>query len=182
LAQRNFYIIPGGPQNASSPRYVRKSLQAIANSIRIRGVFKTLQKFHDQSEFGFGETCGVLKGVDRSGNRYYENLDNQIGRHRWVEYAKRDIHGRPDASMIPPEWHGWVHQMFKIHPGHKDFPQKPKWLLRWDENPTMTDKRYLPTNFGQKKYKNSYQSWDYGKSTNKARKAIPAPASAAAAP
>merc|ERR1719362_2279915 len=171
---KRYYIIPGGVQNASSCRLYRKSFAAIGNSIKIRGVFKTLQKFHEMSEFGFGETCGVLKGVDRNGNRYYENLDNQIGRHRWVEYARRDIHGRPDASMIAPEWHGWMHCMFKIVPGDKDFPQKPKWLLRWEENPTMTDKRYLPTNFGQKTFKNSYQSWDYSKVSQTQRKRIEA--------
>ena len=29
-----------------------------------------------------------------------------VGRHRWVEYAKKD---RYDASQVPPEWHGWLH-------------------------------------------------------------------------
>ena len=30
------------------------------------------------------------------------------GQHRWVEF--KDIHN-PDASTIPPEWHGWHTQM-----------------------------------------------------------------------
>ena len=29
-----------------------------------------------------------------------------VGRHRWVEYAKKD---RYDTSQVPPEWHGWLH-------------------------------------------------------------------------
>jgi NADH:ubiquinone oxidoreductase subunit len=54
-------------------------------------------------------TMGILKfgtcvGEDSNGNRYYENLDYPHGQHRWVEY--KDIHNY-DASMIPPEWHGW---------------------------------------------------------------------------
>ncbi|WRX35209.1 NADH dehydrogenase [ubiquinone] 1 alpha subcomplex subunit 12 - like 2 [Theobroma cacao] len=49
----------------------------------------------------------TLVGVDKFGNKYYEKLgDTQCGRHRWVEYAKKD---RYDASQVPPEWHGWLH-------------------------------------------------------------------------
>ncbi|KAG8483563.1 hypothetical protein CXB51_023485 [Gossypium anomalum] len=49
----------------------------------------------------------TVVGVDKFGNKYYEKLgDTQAGRHRWVEYAKKD---RYDASQVPPEWHGWLH-------------------------------------------------------------------------
>jgi len=36
-----------------------------------------------------------------------------LGQHRWVEY--KDIHNF-DASMIPPEWHGWMHHTFDETP------------------------------------------------------------------
>jgi NADH:ubiquinone oxidoreductase subunit len=52
---------------------------------------------------------GVLKGVDRFGNKYYEDLDLPFGQHRWVEYS--NIHDF-DATMIQPEWHGWMHHVF----------------------------------------------------------------------
>ncbi|KAL9225069.1 hypothetical protein vseg_001036 [Gypsophila vaccaria] len=45
-------------------------------------------------------------GVDQFGNKYFENLDLQYGRHRWVEYASKN---RYNASQVPPEWHGWLH-------------------------------------------------------------------------
>lgn len=49
---------------------------------------------------------GTLMGVDRNGNKYYENPEYPYGQHRWVEYA--DIHNYEPTS-IPPEWHGWMH-------------------------------------------------------------------------
>lgn len=43
---------------------------------------------------------GELKGVDKFGNKYYEDLELPFGQHRWVEYA--NIHD-PDPTMIQPE-------------------------------------------------------------------------------
>ena len=45
--------------------------------------------------------------------RYYENLELPYGQHRWVEYS--NIHDY-DASMIQPEWHGWMHHVFDETP------------------------------------------------------------------
>ena len=56
---------------------------------------------------------GELKGTDKFGNKYYEDLDLPFGQHRWVEYS--NIHD-PDATMIQPEWHGWMHHMFDETP------------------------------------------------------------------
>ncbi|KAG6510530.1 probable NADH dehydrogenase [ubiquinone] 1 alpha subcomplex subunit 12 [Zingiber officinale] len=50
----------------------------------------------------------TLVGVDKFGNKYYEDLTVQHGRHRWVEYAKK---ARYNASQVPPEWHGWLHRV-----------------------------------------------------------------------
>jgi NADH:ubiquinone oxidoreductase subunit len=52
---------------------------------------------------------GRQVGVDRQGNKYYENLDLPYGQHRWVEPAKYESPQLWDASNIPPEWHGWMH-------------------------------------------------------------------------
>ena len=64
---------------------------------------------------------GELKGVDKWGNHYYEDLEQPFGQHRWVEYA--DIHN-PDAAMIQPEWHGWMHHMFDETPDQLDQIEK----------------------------------------------------------
>jgi NADH:ubiquinone oxidoreductase subunit len=39
------------------------------------------------------------------GYRYYEDLREPFGQHRWVEYS--NIHDY-DATMIQPEWHGII--------------------------------------------------------------------------
>ncbi|XP_040949313.1 molybdopterin biosynthesis protein CNX1 isoform X7 [Gossypium hirsutum] len=46
----------------------------------------------------------------------------QSGRHRWVEYAKKD---RYDASQVPPEWQGWLH-FITDHTGDELLMLKPK--------------------------------------------------------
>lgn len=53
---------------------------------------------------------GAKVGSDRFGNVYYRNKKTAAGtrERRWVMYA-----GEPDASKIPPEWHGWLHHTTK---------------------------------------------------------------------
>ena len=45
-------------------------------------------------------------GVDAFGNVYYEERRPRAGYRvrRWVAYA-----GAPEASLVPPEWHAWLH-------------------------------------------------------------------------
>ena len=77
-----------------------------------------------------------MKGTDKFGNKYYENVELPYGQHRstqltplsglllfnfiflfrWVEYA--NIHD-PDPTMIQPEWHGWMHHVFDHTPAEK---------------------------------------------------------------
>ncbi|KAK4740658.1 hypothetical protein SAY87_024246 [Trapa incisa] len=52
--------------------------------------------------------CGTVVGVDKFGNKYYENTTVQYGQHRWVEFAEKS---RYNASQVPPEWHGWLHHI-----------------------------------------------------------------------
>lgn len=58
---------------------------------------------------------GRLVGEDHMGNKYYEDLNEYHGQHRWVEY--KDIWNY-DATMVPPSWHGWLHHSFD-EPGDK---------------------------------------------------------------
>jgi NADH:ubiquinone oxidoreductase subunit len=53
---------------------------------------------------------GAKVGSDRFGNVYYRSKTTPAGarERRWVIYA-----GEPDASKIPPEWHGWLHHTYK---------------------------------------------------------------------
>ncbi|KEF60611.1 NADH-ubiquinone oxidoreductase subunit [Exophiala aquamarina CBS 119918] len=48
---------------------------------------------------------GVLIGTDRWGNKYYENLEEELPlRTRWVDYKDYEL----DASQIDPGWHAWM--------------------------------------------------------------------------
>lgn len=51
---------------------------------------------------------GRLVGVDKYGNKYYEDPSQFYGRNRWVEYATH-VHLNYDGSQIPAEWFGWMH-------------------------------------------------------------------------
>lgn len=51
---------------------------------------------------------GRAVGTDAYGNRYYQDAS---GKRRWVLY-KATI----DASLVPAEWHGWLHHTFKEPP------------------------------------------------------------------
>jgi NADH:ubiquinone oxidoreductase subunit len=50
---------------------------------------------------------GRTVGSDAMGNVYYEEKQPRPGSRRtrrWVMYA-----GPPEASVVPPEWHAWLH-------------------------------------------------------------------------
>jgi len=58
---------------------------------------------------------GRFVGEDHLGNKYYEDMDEYHGQHRWVEY--KDLWNF-DATMVPPSWHGWLCHVFD-EPGDK---------------------------------------------------------------
>ncbi|HLY54392.1 MAG TPA: NADH:ubiquinone oxidoreductase subunit NDUFA12 [Stellaceae bacterium] len=58
---------------------------------------------------------GELVGSDGAGNRYYRERKRaplvkgggmESRERRWVLYK-----GEPEASKVPPEWHGWLHHI-----------------------------------------------------------------------
>jgi len=57
---------------------------------------------------------GTLMGVDKYGNHYYENTELQHGRHRWVEAAGLPWMADMEGSVVPADWHGWLHHMTDI--------------------------------------------------------------------
>ncbi|XP_022756066.1 probable NADH dehydrogenase [ubiquinone] 1 alpha subcomplex subunit 12 [Durio zibethinus] len=104
----------------------------------------------------------TLVGVDKFGNKYYEKLgDTQSGRHRWVEYAKKD---RYDASQVPPEWHGWLH-CITDHTGDELLMLKPqRYGVEHKENLSGKGNEFIyhskghALNPGQRDW-TRYQSW-----------------------
>ena len=54
----------------------------------------------------FTRLRGRRVGADQLGNAYYEERRPRPGYRvrRWVIYG-----GAPEASLVPPEWHAWLH-------------------------------------------------------------------------
>ena len=83
-------------------------------AVRLWGLRRTLQKMYMLKDVKFG----ALQGVDKFGNEYFENAkDYHWGQHRWVEHKKWDSNLLAEASVVPPEWHRWLHGMTDDPPG-----------------------------------------------------------------
>ncbi|CAG8436892.1 7621_t:CDS:2 [Ambispora gerdemannii] len=104
-----------------------------------------------------GDTkAGTLVGVDQFGNKYYENKEEIYGRDRWVEYGGtlyKDAY--EDASMIPSEWHRWIHKLTE-YPPTVEPAANPTFKATHKPNFTGTDKAYKPYNTTAPKY----HSWE----------------------
>ncbi|HEV7265992.1 MAG TPA: NADH:ubiquinone oxidoreductase subunit NDUFA12 [Falsiroseomonas sp.] len=82
---------------------------------------------------------GRAVGTDRFGNAYFESRADYLGygrKRRWVVYA-----GTPEATKVPPEWHGWLHHTTETPlPEQKAYP----WIVEHRTNPTGTAQAYRP--------------------------------------
>ncbi|PSN50581.1 putative NADH dehydrogenase [ubiquinone] 1 alpha subcomplex subunit 12 [Blattella germanica] len=78
---------------------------------------------------------GYCVGEDKYGNEYYEDNYYFLGRNRWVEYSE-EVHLDYDASQIPVEWFGWIHNKTDLTPD-KD-PNRPKYPWMDDHTPNMS--------------------------------------------
>ncbi len=85
-----------------------------------------------------GATC---VGKDASGNRYYRAKPRPGYRRdrRWVLYA-----GAPEASAVPPEWHGWLHHQTDSVPAAGAESFRRPWQKPHEPNRTGTDLAYRP--------------------------------------
>ncbi|KAM0328563.1 hypothetical protein ACHAQA_004971 [Verticillium albo-atrum] len=82
-----------------------------------------------------GDTkAGRLVGTDRSGNKYYEDMDELPLRTRWVDYKKHDY----DAATIDPGWHAWMSYMVDKPPAEDALIRAG---LRKFEKPSPTPNR-----------------------------------------
>jgi NADH:ubiquinone oxidoreductase subunit len=83
---------------------------------------------------------GTYVGEDQLGNRYYRGrpIGTQPRERRWVIYA-----GQPEASSVPPEWHGWLHHQMKDPPQAANTLRR-SWQVPPRPNLTGTDKAYRP--------------------------------------
>ncbi|KAI3366642.1 hypothetical protein L3Q82_009336 [Scortum barcoo] len=99
---------------------------------------------------------GTLIGVDKYGNKYYEDKKHYFfGRHRWVIYTT-EMNGKKtvwevDGSMVPAEWHRWLHCMTDDPP--TTHPPEPKKFLAevHQFNVSGTSQQYVPYSTTRKK-------------------------------
>lgn len=78
-------------------------------------------------------------GTDSAGNIYFESRGDYLNygrKRRWVVYA-----GAPEATAVPPEWHGWLHHTVASPP--EDLRRLP-WMKPHQPNMTGTPQAYRP--------------------------------------
>lgn len=84
---------------------------------------------------------GEHVGTDATGNRYYRARKKRAdgSERRWVIYD-----GANDASRVPAEWHGWLHNTYDDLPESHLAPPRI-WEADYTPNATGTANAYLPT-------------------------------------
>lgn len=92
-----------------------------------------------------GDTkAGVLVGKDRYGNKYYENLEEDLPlRTRWVDYKDKEL----DASQMDPGWHAWTKYMVDKPPSEDpllQFGKRPWESPETKVNLTLSRGAYRP--------------------------------------
>jgi NADH:ubiquinone oxidoreductase subunit len=84
---------------------------------------------------------GASVGSDSLGNRYYRSKPRPGYKRerRWVIYK-----GAPEASMVPPEWHGWLHYQTDEMPSDQAPSFRRPWQKPHQPNLTGTQSAYRP--------------------------------------
>ena len=87
---------------------------------------------------------GELVGTDDQGNRYFRTkggkIDPTLGfERRWVLY-----NGYAEPSRVPPEWHGWLHNVVDVPPTQESFTPR-EWMKPHQPNRTGTPLAHRPT-------------------------------------
>jgi len=102
---------------------------------------------------------GKRVGVDQYGNVYYTGKPRggSTVERRWVMYKEE-----PEASLIPPEWHGWLHHQTDVIPSPEDTNEhRKKWQKPHQPNLTATDKAYFPPGDPRARGKRDAATGDY---------------------
>jgi NADH:ubiquinone oxidoreductase subunit len=85
---------------------------------------------------------GTLVGVDKYGNKYFQNDRYFYGKNRWVEYNEK-VGFDFDPSQVPAEWHNWLHYMVDDNPNTKPRVHH-HWQIDHVENATGSQYQYTP--------------------------------------
>lgn len=104
---------------------------------------------------------GRFVGEDGLGNRYYEQKSGvgPLGKpRRWVMYKDQS-----EATLIPPEWHHWMHYTVDTPPTEVSHTSRP-WEKPHRPNMTGTPEAYRPhgsilTPESRPKATGDYEAW-----------------------
>ena len=88
----------------------------------------------------FSAFNGEQVGTDAQGNTYFRAKKKGSGgrERRWVIY-----NGANDASRVPAEWHGWLHNSYDALP-ESHLPPPRIWEADFSPNATGTGAAYRP--------------------------------------
>jgi len=101
---------------------------------------------------------GEHVGTDAQGNRYFRSKSGKLpdGRERrWVIYE-----GANDASRVPSEWHGWLHNSYDSLP-ESHLPPPRIWEAEYTPNATGTAAAYRPQGALERGGKRAGATGDY---------------------
>lgn len=97
-------------------------------------------------------------GTDVLGNKYFEASPRKgyTRARRWVMYKQT-----PEASNVPPEWHGWLHHQTDAVPSKDNASFRRKWQKPHKANMTGTDQSYRPKGHAMAGGKRDKATGDY---------------------
>ncbi len=100
---------------------------------------------------------GKQVGTDAQGNRYFRGKKHRPDgtERRWVIY-----NGINDASRVPAEWHGWLHNSYDGIP-ESHLPPPRIWEVDYTPNATGTAKAYRPQGALERGGKRARATGDY---------------------
>lgn len=100
---------------------------------------------------------GEHVGTDGQGNRYYRDGKRRADgtERRWVIY-----NGANDASRVPAEWHGWLHNTYDAVP-ESHLPAPRIWEADYTPNATGTPAAYRPQGALEKGGRRAAATGDY---------------------
>ncbi|KAI2608199.1 NDUFA12-domain-containing protein [Hypoxylon fragiforme] len=101
--------------------------------------------FHQMSYIG-DTKAGTLIGIDRFGNKYFENTEELPLRTRWVDYKVHDI----DASQIEPGWHAWI--SYAVDKAPSQDPALAYSRRPWEDTDAKPIQNYTQTRGAYKPY------------------------------
>ncbi|ORY89485.1 NADH ubiquinone oxidoreductase subunit NDUFA12-domain-containing protein [Leucosporidium creatinivorum] len=108
------------------------SIRRVVANVRQVGLRQAWRDLNYIGDMKAGRYCGQ----DEHGNRFFENPDETLWRHRWVDFASHDF----NASQVTPEWHAWLTHIRHLPPPEDPIMQASKqpWQTPHFENLTGT--------------------------------------------